>query len=421
MPEIWGVYALSFALLIVLCAALWKLYSGESSAPGGQRAFEEQRWERLMAALDSLRKARDSKRGDLRRHISEAALEGALSLMGSERGSLMLWNEQVESLEIAASRNVPAEHVSKFKLKPGEGIAGRVFEMGELLYVPAPQEDPAFVPSDPVPQRRLPMLSVPLCVQGKALGVLNVEQTPGAASLAEHNAKLLVLLADETAMALENLHLADDLQNFYLELVETLARAVDAKDSYTHDHADRARANARRIGRALGLPDEEIRQVEYAALLHDVGKIGIKDSILLKPGKLTKEEYEEMKRHATIGHEILRPVRSMGPVAEMVLCHQEWYNGQGYPNGLKGEQIPLGARIVAVIDAWDAMTSDRPYRKALPREKAIAELKEWAGRQFDPMVVETFLNLIESEAKDEDALHHTHSPGEPGGPHAEGH
>jgi HD-GYP domain-containing protein (c-di-GMP phosphodiesterase class II) len=149
----------------------------------------------------------------------------------------------------------------------------------------------------------------------------------------------------------------------------------------------------------MGLPDQMIRYVEYAALLHDIGKIGIDEAILLKPGKLTPEEYEQMKKHPIIGHQILSPVKYLGPVAQMVLYHQEWYDGRGYPEGLKGEEIPLGSRIVAVLDAWDAMTSDRPYRKALGREIALGELKKGRGTQFDPKVVDTFLNLESAEWK----------------------
>jgi HD-GYP domain-containing protein (c-di-GMP phosphodiesterase class II) len=196
---------------------------------------------------------------------------------------------------------------------------------------------------------------------------------------------------------LHNMDLFDSLQTFYLEMVQTLARAVDSKDAYTHEHSDRARVKARKVALEMSLPEQMVRYVEYAALLHDIGKIGIDEAILLKPGKLTPEEYEQMKKHPIIGHQILSPVKYLGPVAQMVLYHQEWYDGRGYPEGLKGEEIPLGSRIVAVLDAWDAMTSDRPYRKALGREVAVGELKKGAGTQFDPRVVDTFLRLESAE------------------------
>jgi len=176
-------------------------------------------------------------------------------------------------------------------------------------------------------------------------------------------------------------------------MVQTLARVIDAKDSYTGDHAGRARQKARRLAEELRMPAQMIRYVEYAALLHDIGKIGIDGGILSKPGKLTTEEYDEIKKHPAIGYQILSPIHFLGPVAQMVLYHQEWFNGMGYPEGLKGEEIPLGARIVATIDAWDAMRSDRPYRKALGTDIAESELTKGAGRQFDPQVVQAFLKL----------------------------
>ena len=140
-----------------------------------------------------------------------------------------------------------------------------------------------------------------------------------------------------------------------------------------------------------------IRHIEYAALMHDIGKIGIDEAILHKPGKLTPEEREIIKKHPEIGNRIIAPVAFLSPVAPMVLYHQEWYDGQGYPDGLAGEEIPLGARIVAVIDAFDAMTSDRPYRKALSRDIAVGELNKGANTQFDPKVVNAFIEVLREE------------------------
>ncbi|MBQ4178182.1 MAG: HD-GYP domain-containing protein, partial [Elusimicrobia bacterium] len=209
--------------------------------------------------------------------------------------------------------------------------------------------------------------------------------------------KLITILADQAAMRLDNIELFNNLQSFYFEMVQTLARTIDAKDAYTYDHADRARKYAKAIAVKMNLPYTIVRNIEYAALMHDIGKIGIADNILLKKEKLTEKEIKMLRTHPIIGNKILAPVKFLSPVAPMVLYHQEWYDGSGYPEGLAKEEIPLGARIVAVIDAYDAMTSDRPYRKALPIKTAVKELKEGAGTQFDPKIVDIFINILKEE------------------------
>ena len=179
------------------------------------------------------------------------------------------------------------------------------------------------------------------------------------------------------------------------QIVEALTRAIEAKDAYTHGHSGRTRSLVRALTSEIFLPEALTREIEFGALLHDVGKIGIDDAILRKPDKLTPEEYEIMKKHPAIGHRILQTVSVLKQVAAIVLYHQEWYNGTGYPEGLAGEEIPLGARIVQIIDAWDAMTFDRTYRKAMPKAAAIAELRRQEGIQFDPKLTELFLRVID--------------------------
>jgi HD-GYP domain-containing protein (c-di-GMP phosphodiesterase class II) len=294
-----------------------------------------------------------------------------------------------------AARSETSDKLQRLFLKPGEGVAGKAFSTGQPIFIADPAQDPRYL--SPTATDVEPFVSIPLMVKGKPIGVLNLHAGQKAEEFSDYNVKFLGILAGESAVMLHNMDLFDSLQTFYLEMVQTLARAVDSKDAYTHEHSDRARIKARQVALEMNLPDPMVRYVEYAALLHDIGKIGIDEAILLKPGKLTPEEYEQMKKHPIIGHQILSPVKYLGPVAQMVLYHQEWYDGRGYPEGLKGEEIPLGSRIVAVLDAWDAMTSDRPYRKALSHEIAVGELKKGSGTQFDPKVVETFLRLESAE------------------------
>ncbi len=198
-------------------------------------------------------------------------------------------------------------------------------------------------------------------------------------------------LADRLMEAnVHNLHL-------YTSTIKALAAAVEAKDPYTAGHSDRVTRYAEKIARQIGLTEEEVCRISYAAILHDIGKIGISSSILHKPGRLTPEEYQEICEHPAIGAHILSSIELLGDIIPMVYHHHEWYNGKGYPQGLAGEEIPLGARIIAVADAFDAMTSNRPYRTGLSFEQAVAEIQRQSGIQFDPRVAQTLLAILQEE------------------------
>ena len=183
-----------------------------------------------------------------------------------------------------------------------------------------------------------------------------------------------------------------------LERVESvicaLAEAVEAKDPYTEGHLEQLASYAEALARELGLSPQEQRDVREGAILHDVGKIGVPEAILRKPSSLSKEEYRVVQNHPLVGHRILAPLRFAPRVLPAVRGHHEHFDGQGYPDGMGGQDIPLEARIVAVADAYDAMTSDRPYRSALPQQEAIRRLRADSGKQFDPQVVECFVELL---------------------------
>ncbi|MEK7233081.1 MAG: HD domain-containing phosphohydrolase [Elusimicrobiota bacterium] len=405
----WWVAGLCVVLLAALSLALRRIYSSEASRPERVPvpAHAPEGWSKLDELLSMLLALQEHgvshSEAISREEFGRAVLDCACQLMKCDRGSVMNWNEKEGCLKIVAVRSPLTGNAQKLFLKPGEGVAGKAFASGQPIFVAAPANDPRYL--KPATGDIEPFVSIPLLVKGKPIGVLNLHAKVGAEPFSDYNVKFLGILAGEAAVMLHNMDMLDNLQIFYLEMVQTLARAVDSKDAYTAEHSDRARVKARRVAQEMGLSDPMVRHVEYAALLHDIGKIGIDEAILLKPGKLTPEEYEEMKKHPIIGHQILAPVKYLGPVAQMVLYHQEWFDGRGYPEGLKGEQIPLGSRIVACLDAWDAMMSDRPYRKALDRDVALSELKKGAGTQFDPKVVETFLRLELSEWSCKPAAH----------------
>ena len=191
------------------------------------------------------------------------------------------------------------------------------------------------------------------------------------------------------------------LRTAYVQTIRALSEAVDAKDAYTRGHSERVGVYASKIAREMNFPKDVIERVYIAGLLHDVGKIGVRDAVITKPERLTPEEYVEIKAHPEIGFRILEPVEFLRDVAPCVRHHHEWYDGsdRGYPDRLRGDQIPLPSRIILVADTVEAMTSDRPYRKALSLEAVISEIHKFSGTQFDPKVTEPFLRLIEREGE----------------------
>jgi putative two-component system response regulator len=191
---------------------------------------------------------------------------------------------------------------------------------------------------------------------------------------------------------------ADQLAYAYDATLEGWARALDLRDHETEGHSRRVTELTIKLAARFGIAGEQLQQIRRGALLHDIGKIGIPDAILLKPGKLDPEEWEIMKRHPIYGRDLLAPIEFLQGALEIPFCHHERWDGSGYPQGLIGEAIPLAARIFAVVDVWDAITSDRPYHKAAPPEEAMAYLRSETGRHFDPMVVAAFEAMMAEEA-----------------------
>jgi putative nucleotidyltransferase with HDIG domain len=259
------------------------------------------------------------------------------------------------------------------------------------------------------------VLCLPLVTKGSVVGALVLYKSEGRPSYTQVDIELLAILCGQAAIAIENIRLFEDLQRAHFEAMKALAQAIEAKDQYTRGHCDRTVEYAMAIAEKLALSEGEQKALRYAAFLHDVGKIGIHESILAKEGRLTEDEYRMMQSHPSLGADIIKGVEFLEPVVPLVYHHQERYDGKGYPSGLAGDAIPLGARIVAVLDTFDAMTSNRPYRKAMGLDKAIAELRRCAGTQFDPQVVEAFIAVLEERART-DAGATTAAPAPPGEP-----
>jgi response regulator RpfG family c-di-GMP phosphodiesterase len=248
------------------------------------------------------------------------------------------------------------------------------------------------------------ILSVPLMKKDQAIGVLNLSKLTNAMPFSEADQDLITILCGQAAVAIENARLFMELQEktAYLEeaifdTIGALSQVLETRDCEVQGHSSRMVEYAQAVAERLKLSPNDRTSLRYAILILDIGNVGILDRVLNKPDKLQKEEYEEVKRHVMLGTQIVKRIKFLDGVTPVIYHHHERWDGKGYPDGLAAEKIPLCARIVAVIDAFDAMTSDRPYRKAMPSAEAIAELKRCSGSQFDPAVVEAFLEVLKSK------------------------
>jgi HD-GYP domain-containing protein (c-di-GMP phosphodiesterase class II) len=233
------------------------------------------------------------------------------------------------------------------------------------------------------------LVSVPLRMKTRLVGWIGVASFTKQKRFNEGNRKLLSIVGSRAAAAIENARLYEDLRATFQQTIEGLARAIDKMDRYTAGHSERVATYAMYLAVRLGMSVESIEVVRQSALMHDIGKIGCVMN-LNKPGKLTSDEYEVFKRHPAFGRDILDPIRFLHPLIPGVHLHHERWDGRGYPLGLKGNDVPIMARIIAVADTYDAMTSDRAYRRALPHEVAVGEIERCSGTQFDPEVVHSF-------------------------------
>ena len=265
-------------------------------------------------------------------------------------------------------------------------------------------DDPFVIPADVVatlpvefsvrgPDRAV--LVAPVKWEPDGLAALVATAESPARSFTDRDYRLARGVADLASLAMGNATRFADLERAYLQTIEVLANALEAKDEYTSGHAREVAEFSITVGREMGLQPDELRVLELAGIFHDIGKIGVASNIINKPAALDPDEMAEMQKHPEIGAQILAPVEFLQPVRPIVRAGHERWDGKGYPDGLAGEDIPLGARIIFVCDAYHAMTSDRAYRKALPEEEALRRLAEAAGTQFDPGVVDAFMRVHE--------------------------
>jgi putative nucleotidyltransferase with HDIG domain len=327
------------------------------------------------------------------KEVRRRAMEAATQLMKAEVGSLLLTDEEKNQLHFEVALGDQEETIKKMTLNIGEGIAGWVAQSGDPLIVNAPEKDSRFFRGvdERTEFKTRNIICVPVKVKERTVGVLEAINKKEGEDFDEEDISLFTSLADQVAIALDNARLYQELEDMFFQTAESLADAIEKRDPYTGGHTQRVTQYSLITARHLQLKPVEMKWLKISAVLHDIGKIGIDDQILRKPDRLNPEEFNEIKRHATMGAEIIDHIKHLKNIIPGVKYHHEQLDGTGYPDGLKGEKIPIIAKIVAVADTYDAMTTDRPYRKGLSKEVAIKELRKCSGTQFDQEVVEAFI------------------------------
>ncbi|MCK4224928.1 MAG: response regulator, partial [candidate division Zixibacteria bacterium] len=322
-------------------------------------------------------------------------LETAIKELDADMASVLLLDEKTKRLTPEASLGVPSEMAKSGLLTGQDNISRWVIKQGR----------PRVFDKDEIGERfsshhlRKNVRSVivhPLMAKGKVIGTLILIRSKGRISpFTTGQLHSLSIIASKAASAIENSRLYEELKESYLETLTTLANAVEARDIYTRGHTERVCYMAELMGSQMGWNEERLWEVKMGGILHDIGKIGVPDAILNKAEALTKDEFEVMKQHPICGAKILEGISFLAPAVPYVLYHHERFDGKGYPYGLRNDRIPIQGRLMAVVDTFDAMTSDRPYRKAKSFKIALKEIRDCAGTQFDPHIAEVFLDAWE--------------------------
>jgi putative nucleotidyltransferase with HDIG domain len=322
-----------------------------------------------------------------------STLDSALRIFDLDVGYVALRDRDAGSLEIRAVRG------GSIAETPGTGavrssMAEWVVREGRpLIFNPDPASTGGQV--DTLTGAKA-ALCVPLVSSEGTIGAITVGSSDATYRFNSDDVRLLSTIGNHVTIAIGNIELFSSLQEAYIATVRSLAAAVDAKDSYTRGHSDKVATYATLVAEEIGLGHEQVTALEMAAYLHDIGKIGVPEAILLKPGALSDDEMAQMRHHPLIGANILKPVAFPWAITPIVRHHHEFWDGKGYPAGLKGEEIPLLARILCVADSYEAMTADRPYRAGRSAPEAVEELRRCAGTQFDPRIVETMTTVVEN-------------------------
>jgi putative nucleotidyltransferase with HDIG domain len=319
-------------------------------------------------------------------------LNDAVSTLDAQRGAIVLADSPEGPLKLRALATGQSSVASRACFS--QNLAWRCFSRGESILCCSVEEDPELAMARSIAEGTMSsVVCVLLRTPRKRLGVLHLDRGPMQKPFSKDDLLLADAMAASVSAGIESAQLLRKQRELFLNTITILAQAVELRDQYTGGHTARVTAYALLLAQELSLSAEDLERIKVGTPLHDIGKIGIDDAVLRKPGKLTPQEFEHMKTHTTKGAKILEQVPDLHALIPIARSHHERWDGQGYPDGLKGEAIPRLARIVAVADAFDAMTSDRPYRQGMAAEAAFAEVEKQKGRQFDPECVAAFLRI----------------------------
>ncbi|MBC7878222.1 MAG: GAF domain-containing protein [Anaerolineales bacterium] len=332
--------------------------------------------------------------------VLEEVMDGLIDLMGAERGFLML-KESDGELKVRIARGIARDDIDKEAFAISNTIVQRVAKTGEAILTTNAQDDPRFVEQVSVAAYHLlSILCAPLKLKDDLIGVIYVDNRAHTGIFRHDDLELISAFANQAAVAIDNARLFDDLQESNAELeiayqatLEGWVRALDLRDKETEGHTKRVTALTQRLAQTMGVDEDGLVHITRGALLHDIGKMAIPDGILLKPSGLTEEERLLIQKHPIYAYEMLSPIKFLHPALDIPYCHHEKWDGSGYPRGLKGKEIPFAARIFSIVDVWDALVSDRPYRKALDPTDVKKTLREQSDIHFDPHVVNVFLKM----------------------------
>lgn len=327
------------------------------------------------------------------RTLLSSAVEMVAEVMEARNVSIMFFNEDGTELHIRAAHGLDPDMVARARVKTGASIAGWVAQTSENLLVNDIENDRRFRKLNHPQYETKSLLCVPLRISGETVGVVNVSSKSTGLPFDPDDLSLLVAISKRVGTALERVRAAGSSGDVYTTL-NTIRTVIRAKRSYSLWSSRRALKLATDLGRKLGLAEDELEVLGYVARVHDVGMLAVGDDLVLSSRRWTEQERRRVETHPRDGVRVLQPIEFASRANEIILSHHEYFDGHGYPRGLSGEEIPLAARILAVVDAFEAMTLGRPYRDAIPEAEALAEVKRCSGTQFDPRVVKEFERLI---------------------------